>query len=120
MKACRIAAATMVCWPLGTCARACTATRRKGALEEGEHALVNVLAQLGDLALGDARQPHRLHEIVNSPRRDAGDPGLLDHGDKGPLGGLAGLQEGREVAARGSLGILRLSDPSRVSRVRSR
>src|SRR4051812_32656248 len=48
--------------------------------EEGVHALVDVLAQLGDRALRDAREPHGLHEIVHPPGRDPADPRLLDDG----------------------------------------
>jgi hypothetical protein len=31
------------------------------------HALVDLLAQLGNLRLADPRQPHRLHQIVDPP-----------------------------------------------------
>jgi hypothetical protein len=75
----------------------------EGALEEGVLALVDLLAQLGDLRLGDARQAHGLDEVVHAPGGDAPDPRLLDHG-QGLLGGLAGLQEGREVASLAELG----------------
>ena len=36
-------------------------------VEEGMHALVDLLAQLGNLRLADPRQPHRLHQIVDPP-----------------------------------------------------
>lgn len=72
--------------------------------EEGVHPLVDVLAQLGNLALGDARQPHGLDQIVDTPGRDACDPGLLDDGNKGLLGRLARLQERREIGAGPQLG----------------
>jgi len=75
----------------------------EGALEKGVLALVDLLAQLGDLRLGDARQAHGLDEVVHAPSGDAPDPRLLDHG-QGLLGGLAGLQEGREVASLAELG----------------
>ena len=44
------------------------------------------------------RQPHRLHQLVDPPRRDAADPGLLDHRDQRLLRDLPRLQERREVA----------------------
>ena len=66
-------------------------------VEEGVDPLVDVFAQLGDLALRDAGEAHRLHQLVNPPRRHAADPGFLDHRDERLLGGLARLQEGREV-----------------------
>jgi hypothetical protein len=62
------------------------------------------LAELGDLALGDAGQPHRLDQFVDPPGRHAADPGLLDHRDQRLLRGLARLQEGREVRALAQLG----------------
>ena len=52
--------------------------------------------------LRDAGQAHRLHQLVDPPGRDAADPGLLDHRDQRLLGGLARLQEGREVASPGA------------------
>jgi hypothetical protein len=36
-------------------------------VEEGMHALVDLLAQLGNLRFADPGQPHRLHQIVNPP-----------------------------------------------------
>ncbi len=74
------------------------------AVEEGQDPLVDVLAELRDLALGDPRQTHGLHEVVDAPGRDATDPGLLDHRDQSFLGHLAGLEERREVAALAELG----------------
>ena len=68
-------------------------------VEERMHALVDLLAQLGDLRLADPRQPHRLHQIVDPPGRHAADPGLLDHRDQRLLRDLPGLEERREVAA---------------------
>ena len=44
------------------------------------------------------RQPHRLHQLVDPPRRHAADPGLLDHRDQRLLRDLPRLQERREVA----------------------
>ena len=86
------------------------------------------LAQLGDLRLADARQPHRLHQIVDPPRRHTADPRLLDDRDHRLLRALAGLQERREIAAPRfregrlwrSVEMRSCSAPRRVSRVRSR
>ena len=71
----------------------------KRAVEEGVDAVVDVLAQLADRALADPGQPHRLHQVVHAPGRDAADPGLLDHRHQRLLRRLPGLEEGREVAA---------------------
>ena len=71
----------------------------KRAVEEGVHAVVDVLAQLGHGALADARQPHGLHQVVHAPGGHAADPGFLDHRYQGLLRGLPGLEEKREVAA---------------------
>ena len=73
-------------------------------VEEGVDPFVDVLAQLGDLALRDAGQAHRLHQFVDAAGRDAADPGLLDHRDQCLLGGLARLQEGREIRSLAQLG----------------
>src|SRR5207248_11426209 len=64
-------------------------------VEEGIDPLVDVLAQLRDLALRDAEQAHRLHQLVDTAGRHAADPGLLDHHHQRLLGGLARLQEWR-------------------------
>ena len=61
------------------------------AVEERAHALVDVPAQLAHRALADARQPHRLHEIVDLAGGHAADPRFLDHRDQGALGGLPRL-----------------------------
>ena len=47
------------------------------AVEKGIHPVVDVLAQLGNRALADPCQPHRLHQVVHAPRRHTADPGLL-------------------------------------------
>jgi hypothetical protein len=57
------------------------------------------LLQFRDLALQDAGEPHRLHNLIDSARRHPADPGLLDDGDKRLFRRLARLQERREVAA---------------------
>jgi hypothetical protein len=90
------------------------------AVEEGAYPLVDVFAQLRDLALRDPREAHRLHQLVDASGRHAADPGFLNHGDQCPFRGLARLQEGREVGALAQLGMRRLNGPRRVSRVRSR
>ena len=61
--------------------------------------LVDVLAQLRHRALRDPAQPHGLHQLVHAAGRDAADPRFLDHDHQRLLGGLAGLEEAREVAA---------------------
>ena len=73
-------------------------------VEEGVDPLVDVLAELGDLALRDAGEAHRLHQLVDPPGRYAADPGFLDHRDERLLGGLARLQERRKVRALAQLG----------------
>ena len=60
--------------------------------------LVEAGADPGDLALGNP-QPERLDDLVDLPRRDAGDIGLLHHRDERLLGTAARLEEAREVAA---------------------
>ena len=51
---------------------------RERAVQELADPLVNILAQLGHRALGDAAQSHGLHKIINASGRDAAaaDPGL--------------------------------------------
>src|SRR5688500_15003077 len=44
------------------------------AVEEGVHPLVDVLARPADPGLVDARQAHRLRQLVHPPGRDAPDP----------------------------------------------
>src|SRR5262249_46302467 len=62
------------------------------------HLLVEALADPRDLALGDP-QPQRLDQLVDLPRRDAGDIGLLHDRDQRLLAAFARLQERREIAA---------------------
>jgi site-specific DNA recombinase len=79
-------------------------------VEEGPDTVVDVLAQLGDRALADPGQPHRLHQVVDAPCRDAADPvdplrgSTLNHGDQRLLRRLPGLEERREVGALPQLG----------------
>jgi len=72
---------------------------RRRPLQEGAHPLVDLLAELRDGRLRDARQAHRPHQAIDAPGGDAADPGLMDDGHQRPLGGLPRLREGREVAA---------------------
>ena len=73
-------------------------------LQEGTHALIDLLTQLGDLGLADARESHRLDELVDTAGRDPSDPSLLDHGDQRLLAHLPRLQEWREVGTLPKLG----------------
>jgi hypothetical protein len=73
------------------------------AVEEGADPLVDLLAELRDLALGDAGQAHRLHQVVHPPGGDAGDPCLLYDRHQRLLGRPTSLQERREVAALAEL-----------------
>jgi hypothetical protein len=52
--------------------------------------------------------PHRLDELIDAPRADAGDPGFLDDADQRLLGRLARLEEAREVGAGPQLGDLQV------------
>ena len=80
-------------------------------LEEGPHALVDLLAQAADLALGDAGHAQRLDQLVDRAGRDALDVGFLDHRRQRLLGHPARLQEAREVAALPQLGDAQLDRP---------
>ena len=73
------------------------------AVEKGADAVVDVFAELADGALADPGQPHRLHQIVHAPGRDAADPGLLDHSHQRLLRRLPGLKERREITALAQL-----------------
>ena len=68
-------------------------------MQEGLHALVDVLAEPADLALRDAGAAHGLDEVVDGAGRDAVDVGLLDDRGERLLGGAARLQEARKVRA---------------------
>jgi len=67
--------------------------------EEGLHLVVDLAAQLTDLALGDPGHAHGLHQIVHRAGRDALHIGFLHHGGERLLGHAARLQEAREVGA---------------------
>ena len=68
------------------------------SIKEAVDLIVDLAAQPGDLALGDARHPHRLNQIVDRAGRHALDVGLLDHRSKRLLGHPPRLQEAGEVA----------------------
>src|SRR5436305_1799514 len=72
--------------------------------------LVEEARDPGDLRLGDP-QPERLDELIDTPRRDAADIGLLYHRDQRLLAALTRLQEAREVAALAHLRDLQLDLP---------
>ena len=79
------------------------------ALEEGVHPLVDVLAQLGDRALGDAGHAHGLHQIVDpagARRRRSRPPGSPRPAPSRPSSAAPGS---RESSCRcRSLGILQV------------
>ena len=91
-------------------------------LQESRYPLLDILAQLGNLALRDAGKAHRLHKVVDAPSGYAANPSLLDHANQRFLGDFARLQKGRKRKYEPwrSLGMRRLRGPSRVSKVRSR
>ena len=66
-------------------------------VEEALYLVVDLAAQPGDLALGDARHPHRLHQVVDRAGGYALDVGLLDHRRQRLLGHPPRLQEAGEV-----------------------
>lgn len=63
-----------------------------------EHLRVNVLAQPGQGALGDAARPHR-RQFIDPAGGHSTDPRPLDHYDQRLLGRVARLQEAEEIAA---------------------
>jgi hypothetical protein len=73
-------------------------------VEEGVHAVVDIGTELADGAFADAIETHSGHQVFHAAGGNAADPGLLDHRDEGFFAGVAGLQEGREVAALAQLG----------------
>ena len=75
------------------------------------HALVDLFAQFGDLRFADPGQPHRLHQIVDPPGRDATDPGLLDHRDQRLLRALASFEKRREITSLSQLWDTQLQRP---------
>ena len=73
-------------------------------LQEGTRALVDLLAQLGELGPADAGKTHRPDQLVDAAGRDPGDPSLLDHRHQHLLARLLRLEERREAAALPKLG----------------
>ena len=78
------------------------------SIEEAVDLIVDLAAQPGDLALGGARHPHRLNQIVDRAGRHPLDVGLLDHRSQRLLGHPPRLQEAREVASLPQLRDLQL------------
>ena len=73
----------------------------EGPVQELADPLVNVLAELGDGALGDAGEPHGLDKLVDPTGGHAADPGLLDYRHKGLLRGPPWLEDAsRSLLAR--------------------
>jgi hypothetical protein len=93
----------------------------QGPLQEGVHALVDVLAELGDGALGDAREAHGLDEIVH-PRRVETPPIQASWTTATSAFSLTfrGSRKGGKYEPWRSLGMRSWSVPSRVSSARSR
>ena len=75
---------------------------------EGVDLSVELLADPADLVLGDAFDAERLGEVVDCPRRDAVDVGLLDHREQRSLVPAPRFQEAREVGALAELRDLQL------------
>lgn len=69
------------------------------------------LAARKDLALADPRHAHGLDQIIDGPRRDALDIGLLDHRRQGLLGHAPRLEEAWKVAALPQLRNAQLDSP---------
>ena len=67
-------------------------------VEEALDLVVDLPAQPGDLALGDAGHAHGLHQVVDRAGRHALDVGLLDHRRQRLLRHPPRLQEAGEVA----------------------
>ncbi len=72
-------------------------------LQEGRDPLIDVLAQLGNLALRDAAEPHGLDQLVDPAGREAANPGFLDDRNQRLLGDFARLQKGRKIGALAQL-----------------
>ena len=72
-------------------------------VEEGLHLAVDLAAQPGHLALGDAGHAHGLDQVVDRAGRDALDVGFLDHRGQCLLGHPPWFEEAREVAALAQL-----------------
>ena len=68
-------------------------------VEELADPLVDILAQLRDRALGDAREPHGLHQFVHPARGDPADPRLLNDRHERLFRSPAWLEEAGKVRA---------------------
>ena len=82
-----------------------------GAAEKGMDPLVDLFAQTGYLALGDARHAESLREIVHRARGDALDVGFLYHCCQSLLGHLPGFEEAGKVRPLAKLGDAKLHRP---------
>jgi hypothetical protein len=80
---------------------------------EGMDLGVELCADPADLVLGDALDAESLGEVVDRPRRDAVDVGLLDDREQSPLVPPPRLEQAREVGPRTQLGDVELdgADP---------
>lgn len=72
---------------------------RSDGRQTPSHFVVDLAAPPADLALGDAGNADRLHQIVHRTGRDALHVGFLHHGGERLLGHASRLQEAREVGA---------------------
>src|SRR3546814_4949290 len=54
----------------------------QGALQEGDHPLVDLLAETGNLAFGNAGHAQRLDQLVDVAGRDALHPRVKPEGDR--------------------------------------
>jgi hypothetical protein len=77
-------------------------------VEKGPHSRVDLGTEPRDLALADARHPHRLDQLVDAAGRDALHVSFLDHRRERLLGGAPRFEEAREVRALAELGDLQL------------
>lgn len=93
---------------------------RQRAVQELANPVIDILAELGDSALGDAAQPHGLHQLVHTARGYAADPGFLDDRDQRLFRRAARLEKAGKYDPCRNLGTRRFRVPSRVSSARSR
>jgi len=90
----------------------------KGAVQERIDPFIDLAAEPGDLALGDAGHAHGLDQVVHRTCRHTLDTSLLDDCRHGLLRRPAGLQELGEAAAFAQLGDLHVN-PARARLPRS-
>ena len=69
---------------------------------------IQLFADPADLVFGDALNPQRLRQVVDRPRRDVVDVGLLHNREQRPLMPPARLEQARKVRALAQLGDLQL------------